>query len=243
MKTLTSGLLLAALTLGTACGKDSPTEPGGSTGSVLTLGTARLVSGAGGDSETYFTVVVPSGAPALRVSLSGGSGDADLVIRFGARPVPASFDCGSFGMASTEECIVASPTAGTWHILVLGSTAYSGVQLLAEITAAPTVTALTSGVALTNQSGAESSSRFFSITVPTGATNLTVTTAGGTGDVDLFLRFNALPSAGANDCLSDDIANDEICSVSSPTAGTWYVMLYGWQAYAGVTLTATVTVP
>lgn len=241
MRTISSGLLLAALALGTACSSDSPTGPGGST--VLTLGTPRNVSGAGGGSEKYYTVVVPAGAPALRVSLSGGSGDADIVLRFGANPDPLNYDCGSFGSANNEECIITSPAAGTWHILVLGFDAYSGAQLLAEITAAPTVTVLTSGVGLTNQSGTESSTRFFSITVPAGATNLTVTTSGGTGDLDLFVRLGNLPSNGTADCSSEGPDNAETCVVPSPAAGTWYVMLYGFEAYTGVTLTATVTVP
>lgn len=188
-------------------------------------------------------MVVPAGAPALRVTLTGGSGDADIILRFGARPDPLNYECASFGSTNEEECIVENPTAGTWHILVLGFDAYSGAQLLAEVIATPSVTALTSGVALTNQSGAESSSRFFSITVPAGATALTVTTSGGTGDVDLFVRLGGLPSAGTFDCESAAFENAEECVVNSPAAGTWYVLLKAFEAYAGVTLTATVTVP
>lgn len=238
MRTLPSGLFLAALALGSACSKDSPTGPNGQN-SVLTLGTAVSVSGGTG-SERFFTVSVPAGAAALRVSLAGGTGDADLAIRFATRPTELSFDCGSFGPDNDEECLIPSPAAGTWHIVVWGFEAYSGAQLRAEITAAPTVTALTSGVGLTGQSGAESSSRFFSIIVPAGATSLTMTTSGGTGDVDLFARFNTFPSTGGFDCESSGGDNTELCTVSSPAAGTWYVMLYGFAAYSGVTLMATV---
>lgn len=209
----------------------------------LTLGVPLAVSGSGGGTEREFTVVVPADAPALRVTLSGGSGDADIVLRFNARPDPLNYDCGSFGPATQEECIIANPGAGTWHILLVGFETYGGAQLLAEVTAAPTVTALTSGVALPNQSGAESSLRFFSITVPAGATTLTVTTSGGTGDVDLFVRQGSLPSNGSYDCSSEAAENGESCVVNSPAAGTWYVLLNGYQAYTGVTLTATVTVP
>lgn len=241
MLTIRSVLPIAALALASACNSDSSTGPGGTV--ELTLGAAVSVSGAGGGSERYFTVVVPAGAGALRVSLSGGSGDADLIVRFGARPNPEAYDCGSFGFDNDEECIIASPNAGTWHILVLGFDAYSGAQLLAETTAAPSTTPLTSGVAVTNQSGAESSSRFFSITVPAGTTQLTVTTTGGTGDMDLYLRLGNLPSTGSFDCESANFDNDETCTVNSPAAGTWYVMLYGFEAYAGVTITATLTPP
>ena len=241
MRTLPSGLFLAALALGTACSKDASTGPTGQN-SVLTLGTSVSVSGAT-NSERFFTVQVPAGAAALRVSLSGGTGDADLAIRFNARPTELSFDCGSFGPDNDEECTVPSPAAGTWHILVIGFESYNGAQLRAEITAAPTTTALTSGVALTNQSGAASSSRYFSINVPAGATSLTVTTSGGTGDVDLLVRHNAFPTITTSTCESSNFDNAESCVVASPAAGTWYVMLYGFEAYSGVTLTATVAGP
>lgn len=208
---------------------------------ALTLGTPLAVAGPG-NSERYYTVVVPAGTPALSVTLSGGSGDADLVIRFDAQPIPSNFECGSFEFANEEECLVINPAAGTWHILVFGAEAYTGVQLLAQTVASP-VTALTSGVALTNLSGAEGSRRYFSITVPAGATNLTVTTSGGSGDLDLFTRFNGLPSFPVNACGSAGDSNAESCVTATPTAGTWYIMLNGFNAYDGATLTATVTVP
>jgi serine protease len=241
MRTLPSGLFLAALALGVACSKDSPTGPGG-VNSVLTLGTPVTLSGST-NSERYFTVQVPAGAASLRVTLAGGTGDADLAIRFGTRPTEFTFDCASFGPDNDEECTVPSPAAGTWHIAVLGFESYNGAQLLAEITALPTVTALTNGVGLTNQSGAASSSRYFSITVPAGATLLTVTTSGGTGDVDLFARFSTLPSTGGFDCESSGGDNNETCTVGAPAPGTWYVLLYGFDAYSGVTLTASITGP
>jgi serine protease len=241
MRTLTSGLVLAALALGTACSKDSSTGPTGGN-SVLTLGTSVSISG-GTDSERFFTVQVPAGAGALRVTITGGTGDADLAVRFNARPNELNYDCGSFGPTNNEECVVPNPSAGTWHILVLGFEAYSGAQLRAELTSAPTATVLTSGVALTNQSGAESSSRYFSINVPAGATSLTVTTSGGTGDVDLLVRHNAFPTMMSYACESSGGSNSENCTINSPAAGTWYVMLYGFDAYSGVTLTATVAGP
>lgn len=241
MRTLNSGLLLAALALGTACSDNTVSGPGGN--SVLTLGTPLSISGPGGNSERFYTVQVPAGAEALRVSMVGGTGDADLAVRFGSRPTAANYDCASFGPINTEECLIENPAAGTWHIVVVGFEAYSGVQLLAELTAAPTTVVLTSGVALTGQSGAEGSSRFFSITVPPGATNLTVTTSGGSGDLDLYLRQGALPASGSFDCESIGGDNTESCSVASPVGGTWYVLLYGFETYAGATLTATVTLP
>lgn len=224
------------MALGTSCSKDSVTGPG-SSGGALTLGSATTISGAVG-SEKNFTVVVPAGTPGLRVSLTGSSGDADLYVRFGSAPQPGLADCSSTGLSSNEECTIPSPAAGTWHISVIAFEAYSGVQLRTEV--ASTVV-LTSGVALTNQSGAEGSQRFFTIVVPAGASALTVTTTGGTGDVDLYTRFNAAPTAAFYDCSSEGGSNNESCVIPTPSAGVWHIMLEGWEAYTGVTLRATIS--
>lgn len=104
-------------------------------------------------------------------------------------------------------------------------------------------TVLTSGAAVTGLSGSAGNQKLYKIVVPSGATNLTVTTTGGTGDVDLYTRFNAVPTFTTNDCASEDITNDETCSTDTPSAGDWYILLDAFEAYSGVTLTATVTTP
>jgi len=51
-----------------------------------------------------------------------------------------------------------------------------------------------------------------------------------------------VPPAGSTwDCNSTGEATTESCVVTNPVAGEWYVTLLGYQAYAGVALTATVT--
>lgn len=91
-----------------------------------------------------------------------------------------------------------------------------------------------------NLSGATGTWKDFSITVPAGATRLTVTQSGGTGDGDLYVRFNALPTRTAYNCRPYLSGNNETCTISSPSAGTWYVSVYAYSAYSGVSLTATV---
>jgi len=100
---------------------------------------------------------------------------------------------------------------------------------------------LTSGTAVTGLSGAGGSTKLYVITVPTGATGLTVRTTGGTGDVDLFVRRGSAPTSSAADCESVEFSTVETCSFTNPAAGEWYILLLGYEAYSGVTLTATVT--
>jgi serine protease len=100
---------------------------------------------------------------------------------------------------------------------------------------------LTSGTAVTGIAGGEDSERYYRITVPTGATFLTVTTSGGTGDVDIAVRHAERPTFDEADCFSSGESNTETCVIEDPAAGTWYIGLYGFEAYSGASLTATVS--
>ena len=104
---------------------------------------------------------------------------------------------------------------------------------------------IASGVPVTGISGNANSRRFYVITVPAGSTRLLVETEGGSGDVDLLIRRNRLPSLLESDCESFEVTNDDGCDVPNPGAGDWYIMLFGAgdDGYAGVTLSATVTTP
>jgi hypothetical protein len=90
-------------------------------------------------------------------------------------------------------------------------------------------------------SGATDSETIWSIDVPTGAKTLSVKIAGGTGDVDMYVRFNAEPTGSGDNCKSENAGNGESCVITNPAAGKWYILGYGYEAYAGATLTVTYT--
>lgn len=95
-------------------------------------------------------------------------------------------------------------------------------------------------LSLSGLGGAEDSEKIYSIDVPAGAVELEVTLRNGSGDVDLAL-FDEDPTVGAMPvCVSESYEADEDCVVESPAAGEWFILLYGFEAYSGVTLTATV---
>lgn len=97
---------------------------------------------------------------------------------------------------------------------------------------------LTSGVPVTGIAGATNSSAYYTIVVPSGRTSLTVKTSGGSGDEDLYVQLNKKPTTSSYLKRSWNYGNSESISVSNPTAGTYYIMLYGYAAYTGVTLIA-----
>jgi len=103
-------------------------------------------------------------------------------------------------------------------------------------TSACTGNVLTSGVPVTGISGASGSQQFWTMSVPSGASNLQFQTSGGTGDADLYVRLGSAPSLTTYDCRPYTSGNSETCSFPTPSAGTWHVMLNGFSAFSGVTL-------
>ncbi|HJW46372.1 MAG TPA: S8 family serine peptidase [Lysobacter sp.] len=100
-----------------------------SIGGTLTNGAAarNLCSSAG--AELRFTLSVPAGARDLKFMSSGGSGDADLYVRFGSEPSTAAYDCKSEGSSSAGICAIASAQTGTYHVLVKAYATFAGVSL------------------------------------------------------------------------------------------------------------------
>ncbi len=76
----------------------------------------------------------------------------------------------------------------------------------------------------------------YRIEVPAGQTSLDIKLSGGTGDADLFVKFGSRPTTTDYDYRPFIIGNSESVALSNPVAGTWYVMIRGYSAYAGVTL-------
>jgi Zn-dependent metalloprotease len=121
----------AFTSVGVSCAGTPPPPTGGG---VLTNGVAMTgQSGAAGASLTY-TMVVPAGATGLKFVTSGGTGDADLYAKFGSAPTTTSFDCKSEGSTNAETCSIATAQAGTYHVLVKGYSAFSGMSITGSYT-------------------------------------------------------------------------------------------------------------
>ena len=362
--------------------------------------------------QKIFTLAVPSGSSNLRFNLSGGSGDADLYVKFGSAPTTSSYDYRSWASGNTESVTVASPSTGTYYVMLNAYAAYSGASLVANydgaaqqvppnanfsqsinnltvsftdtstdsdgtisarawtfgdggtssaqnpshtysssgsytvrltvtdnsgltdfveksisvtapsnvaptaafsqsvtnlsvaftdnstdsdgtiasrswnfgdgstststnpshtyasagtytvslsvtdngglsnstshgvtVAAPPTGNVLQNGVTVSNLSGAKSSSVYYTIAIPAGATNLVFSMSGGSGDGDLYVKLGSNPTTSAYDYRSWNSGNSENISVASPSAGTYHVLIYAYSAYSGASLTASFTAP
>jgi hypothetical protein len=93
---------------------------------------------------------------------------------------------------------------------------------------------------VTGISGASGSAQYWRIAVPAGRTRLTVNITGGTGDADLYTRFGSRPTTTSYSCRPYLNGNGETCTINNPAAGDHYIMLRGYSAYSGVTLSGTI---
>jgi uncharacterized membrane protein len=205
----------------------------------LTNGVAVTgLSGAAG-SETSYQIVVPAGQDTLEISTSGGTGDVDLYVRKDALPTTSSYDYRPYKVGNNETVDVNKPVAGTWYIMLRGYASYADVTLKATYSAAVSIKALANGVAATGLAGAAGMELNYSIDVPAGQTKLDIAMSGGTGDADLYVKKGSLPTTSSYDYRPFLVGNNESVSVDNPAAGTWYIMVRGYSAFAGITLLAT----
>jgi hypothetical protein len=201
------------------------------------------ISGAQG-SERFYRIIVPSGQATLQFSISGGTGDADLYVKRDSVPTTTEYDYRPFLIGNNETVAINNPTGGNWLIMIRGYQAYANVTLVATFSGGTIpdpdpVTALSNGVPVTGLAGATGSQVYYKIDVPAGQASLVIATSGGTGDLDLYVRRASKPTTTEWDYRPYLIGNNETVTINSPAAGTYFIMLRGYQAYTGVTLVAT----
>ena len=107
----------------------------------------------------YYTVSVPAGTAALTVNTSGGSGDGDLYVRFGANPTTSQYNCSSTGGTTTETCTISNPAVGTWYIGFYAYSTYSGASMSAQLVTTNSCDGLTSGIGWINCTSATPTGR------------------------------------------------------------------------------------
>ncbi|ALN78677.1 bacterial pre-peptidase C-terminal domain protein [Lysobacter antibioticus] len=202
-----------------------------------TLSNGIPVDGISGASGSYrsWTLVVPPGASKLRFATSGYSGDADLYVKYGSAPTTSSYDCRANLGSGAETCNIPTAQAGTYHVMVNGWSAFSGMRLVGSYEEGGADT-LANGVAKTGISGAAGSYRFWTMQVPSGASDLQFATSEYSGDADLYVKYGSAPTATHYDCRANLGSTSETCRIAEAKAGAYHVMVNGWSAYSGMRL-------
>lgn len=197
--------------------------------------TVSNLSATTGDS-LYYTLNVPAGATDLSFNINGGSGDADLYVRFGSQPTTSSYDCRPYQNGNTETCTISNVQAGTYHVMLNAYSSFSGVNLTGSFTEPSTGGGDGGSASATDLSGASGEWSHYYVDVPAGMSVLNATMSGGTGDADLYVRQGFQPTESNYECRPYRSGNDESCSIDNPAEDRWYISIKGYSAYSGVDL-------
>ncbi|WP_448563403.1 collagenase [Thalassotalea ganghwensis] len=112
---------------------------------------------------------------------------------------------------------------------------------IVTITSDNTTTELDNNSSVSNLSASAGQWLYYTLAVPQGATDLSIATAGGNGDVDLYTQLNSQPTTNAYQCRPYLAGNTESCTNASPQAGVWHIGLYAYNDFDGVTLSVSYT--
>jgi serine protease len=114
-------------------GVTPPPPPPPPVAGILENGVAHTGLSGGTSEQANFTMTVPAGATDISFNMSGGTGDADLYVRFGAAPTTSTYDCRPYATGNNESCAGISDD-GVYHVMINGYSAYSGTSLVGNYT-------------------------------------------------------------------------------------------------------------
>ncbi|MFE8595539.1 PPC domain-containing protein [Archangium violaceum] len=179
---------------------------------------------------------VPEGQARLEFNLSGGTGNADLLVQHATRPSATSFLCQSNGTANTERCVFENPQAGTWFALVRGGSSFRSVWLTGRYSLGNEVVTLTNGIPFPNLALSGTAKRLFKVEVPAGQSGLRFHLRGSFQSASMFVKKDSPPAASDAPCASRGTSSLSLVCDKTAEAGTWYVQLQG--GFSGAALTA-----
>jgi serine protease len=200
--------------------------------------TLTNLSASTGNSLNY-EINVPTGATNLNIAISGGSGDADLYVRSASPSTSSSYDCRPYLYGNNETCNFAQPNTATYFIRIQAYNSFSGLSLAVSYqsnSSTSSTTQLSNGQQVTNLQGSRLAELRYSINVPESAENLSITTSGGSGDLDLYVKYASQPSTSSYDCRPYLNGNQEVCEFSTTQSGTYYILVRGYSAFSGASL-------
>ncbi len=196
------------------------------------------------------SISIAQGASGTVTATTTVSGGFNSSVTFSASGLPSG------ASASFNPTSIAAPGAGSSTVTLNAGTAATGTYTVTitatgggqtkTATVSLTVTSsgsgvvvITNGQTVSNISGSARTWKYYKITVPSGQTSLVVKTTGGSGDADLYVKLGGTPTTSSYNGKSDGSTSTETVTISNPAAGDWYIGLYAYSAFSGVSLQAT----
>ena len=204
----------------------------------LSNGVAAAPLSAPKDAWLYYRITIPANVFSLEIMISGGTGDADLYTKQGAKPTKSLYDCRPYKSNNEETCTVKSPAPGVYYVGLNAFKEFTGLTLQASLMVLGDIGVVSNAVPIADLAGKLGQWQFFSFTLPADVSGLVVELTGGTGNADLYTKFGEIPTLSSYDCHSVGAQNEERCDNGLPSEGKTLIGVYGKTAYAGVTLKA-----
>lgn len=210
-------------------------------GNTLTNGVAQAGLAAQAGQQLAYVMDVPAGATNLKFTMNGGSGDADLYVRFGSAPTTTAYDCRPYLSGNGETCSIANVQAGRYYVMVNAYSTFSGVSLTGSYTAStalPECTAsrtdeLGRNCSRSNLAATQGNYVYMFVNVPAGTPQLRITASGGTGNADLYASTVSWATTSSS-YVSRNAGNGESIVIANPPAGYLFVSLHAATNFSGV---------
>lgn len=197
-----------------------------------------------------FQYVNPIISEHLNFSIEGGSGDADLYVKFGSVPTPNDYDCRPYLPGNNENCDVDPNLVGTYYILIYAYRTYDHVTLIARGNICgdcpPPDSVLQNNIPKLNLSTQTGQELYYSMDVPGNAFNVTFRISGGNGDADLYVRSSedpVWPSETQYDCRPYLNGNNETCDMGNASGHSYWITIRAYQSFSGLELVGSYSLP
>ena len=92
------------------------------------IDTQSSLAASSGNSVDFTYTTAPS-SQGIAFAIAGGSGDADLYVRFGAAPTTTTYDCRPYATGNTESCSFEPSDIGTYFVSIQAYQSFSGLTL------------------------------------------------------------------------------------------------------------------
>lgn len=204
-------------------------------GNTLENGVPVNNLGASQGADVTYTMEVPAGATDIKFEISGGTGDADLYVKYGSAPTDSSYDCRPYINGNNETC-TGTNSGGTYHVRVKAYRTFSGVTLVGSYNTGGGGGSDPINETINDISVTRGQWYYHTVDLSAGYSDLSVSISGGSGDADLYVRRGAQPTTGSYDCRPYLNGNSETCDFTNPASDIWHIGVRGYRTSSGVTL-------
>ena len=218
---------------------------GSATGGALTVNDQTMTEGDAGTKLFTFTVSLSKAMPTpvtFNIATANGTATAGsdyLAVSLTGQSIAAGATSKTFNVTVNGDTVAEQPnetfTINVSNVVGINVADAQGLGTIVNDDAA----VLSNGVPFGPIAGTIGQSFYYTLDVPAGQTSVTFSTTGPGGgmDADLYVKRGSIPTINDNDCYSESSTATESCSIPSPVAGTYYVLVYAYTSFSGVSLT------